>query len=149
MIISTVGGVEICLDPESICHIFDIALVGLKVYKSKMWPIVLGLELREVIQRICELPDAQEMGKPLPHSLTVINRVLHHILCSIFLPRSGHWDEVSYYEAFLIDSILTERRIHLLCHHSLSLLTVTYHLIKHLLLLTMLHWWIYLLILAL
>ena len=90
MIISTVGGVEICLDPESICHIFNIALVGLKVYKSKMWPIVLGLELREVIQRICELPDAQEMGKPLPHSLTVINRVLHHILCSIFLPRSGH-----------------------------------------------------------
>ncbi|KAL6343030.1 hypothetical protein AAG906_017050 [Vitis piasezkii] len=89
-IISTVGGVEIYLDLESICHIFDIAPVGLKVYESKMWPIVPGFELREVIQRICELPDAQGMSKPSAHSLTVINRMLHHILCSIFLPQSGH-----------------------------------------------------------
>ncbi|KAL6333027.1 hypothetical protein AAG906_020047 [Vitis piasezkii] len=39
--------------------------------------------------------------------------ILHHMLCSIFLPRGGHRDEVSYYEAFLIDSILTRRWIHL------------------------------------
>ena len=35
------------------------------------------------------------------------------MLCSIFLPRGGHRDEVSYYEAFLIDSILTGKQIHL------------------------------------
>ena len=35
------------------------------------------------------------------------------MLCFIFLPRGGHRDEVSYYEAFLIDSIMTGRRIHL------------------------------------
>ncbi|KAL6340644.1 hypothetical protein AAG906_010552 [Vitis piasezkii] len=90
-IISTVRRVEIRLDPENICCIFDIAPVGLKVYESKMWPTVPRFELREAIQRI----------------------LLHHMLCSIFLPREGHRDKVSYYEAFLIDSILTGRRIHL------------------------------------
>ena len=53
------------------------------------------------------------MDKPSVHNLTMINKVLHHMICSILLPRGGHRDEVSYYEAFLMDSILTERRIHL------------------------------------
>ena len=35
------------------------------------------------------------------------------MLCSIFLPWGGHRDEVSYYEAFFIESILTGRWIHL------------------------------------
>ncbi|WJZ85535.1 hypothetical protein VitviT2T_005063 [Vitis vinifera] len=52
------------------------------------------------------------MGKPSAHSLTVPSRVLYHMICSILLPRGGHRDEVSYYEAFLVDSLLTGRRIH-------------------------------------
>ena len=56
-IISTVRGVEIRLDLESIYRIFDIAPVGLKVYKSKIWPIMSGFEPREVIQRMCRLAD--------------------------------------------------------------------------------------------
>ena len=74
-----------------------------------MWPIVLGFKPREAIQRICGLLDAHRMGKPSTHSLTVISRVLHHMLCFIFLPQGGHQDEVSYYETFLIDSILTRK----------------------------------------
>ena len=72
-----------------------------------------GFELREAIQRMCGLADALRMGKPSAHSLTVINRVLHHMICSILLSRGGHKDKVSYYEEFLVDSILTGRRIHL------------------------------------
>ncbi|KAL6327613.1 hypothetical protein AAG906_022023 [Vitis piasezkii] len=52
------------------------------------------------------------MGKPSAHNLTVTSRVLHHMICSILLPRGGHRDEVSYLEAFIVDSILTGRRIH-------------------------------------
>ena len=48
-IISTVRGVEIQLDLESICRFFDIARVGLKVYESKTWHIVSDFELREAI----------------------------------------------------------------------------------------------------
>ena len=82
-IISTVRGVEIQLDLESICHILDIPSFGLKVYESKTWPTVL------------------------------INRVLHHMICSSLLPQGEHRDEVSYIEAFLVDSILTGRWIHM------------------------------------
>ena len=56
-IISTVRGVEIRLDPESICCIFYIAPIGLRVYKSKIWPTVPRFEPREAIQRIYELVD--------------------------------------------------------------------------------------------
>ena len=48
-IISTVRGVEIQLDPESICRIFDIAPIGFRVYESKAWPIVPGFEPKEAI----------------------------------------------------------------------------------------------------
>ena len=51
-IISIVRGVEIHLDLKSICSIFYIAPVGLRVYESKMWLIMLGFEPRKAIQRI-------------------------------------------------------------------------------------------------
>ena len=51
-LISTIKGVEIQLDPESICRIFYIAPIGLRVYKSNTWPTFLGFELKEAIQRM-------------------------------------------------------------------------------------------------
>ena len=35
------------------------------------------------------------------------------MICSIILPQEGHRLEISYYEAFLIDPILTGKQIHL------------------------------------
>ena len=52
------------------------------------------------------------MGKPSAHSLTMTNRVLYHMIYSIILPRGGHRDEVSYLKAFIVDSIMTGRHIH-------------------------------------
>ena len=83
------------------------------MYESKIWPTMPAFEPREAIQRVCGLADAQGIGKPSTHNLTVISRVLHHMTCSILLPRGGHRDKVSYYEAFLMDSIMMGRRIHL------------------------------------
>ncbi|RVW38981.1 hypothetical protein CK203_100079 [Vitis vinifera] len=110
-ITSTVRGVQIHLDPESICRILDIPPGGLRVYDAKAWPTVPGFDPREAIQRMCDLPDAPGLGKPSAHNLTVTCRVLHHMIAYILLPRGGHRDEVSYLEAFLIDSIMTGRRI--------------------------------------
>ena len=109
---STVRGIEIKLSPKSICCILDIHSVGLRVYEAKVWPTVPRFEPREAILRLCGLVDAQGMGKPSAHSLTVSIRVLHHMICSILLPRDGHRDEVSYLEAFIVDSILIGRWIH-------------------------------------
>ena len=86
LITSVVRGVKIRLNPESIYRIFDIAPIGLRVYESKIWPIVPRFEPREAIQRIFLLPNAHGMGKPLTQKLTIISRVLHHMLCFIFLP---------------------------------------------------------------
>ena len=58
------------------------------------------------------LANAQRMSKPLAHNLTVSSRVLHHMISSILLPLGGHRDEVFYFEAFIVDSILTGRWIH-------------------------------------
>ena len=111
-VLSTVRGLEIRLSPESICRILNIPSIGLSVYEAKVWPTVLGFEPIEVVQRLCGLADPQGMGKPSVHSLTVTSRVIHHMICSILLPRGGHRDEVSYLEAFVVDSILTGRWIH-------------------------------------
>ncbi|RVW33076.1 Retrovirus-related Pol polyprotein from transposon RE1 [Vitis vinifera] len=51
-------------------------------------------------------------GQTIGTQPNVTSRVLHHMTCFILLPRGGHRDEVSYLEAFIVDSILTERRIH-------------------------------------
>nr|CAN62892.1 hypothetical protein VITISV_021515 [Vitis vinifera] len=93
LILSTMRGVEIKLSPESIFRILDIPSVGLRVYEAKAWPTVSGFEPREVVQRLCKLVNPQGMGKPSAHNLTVTNRVLHHMICSILLPRGGHQDE--------------------------------------------------------
>ena len=47
--ISTVREIKIRLDPKSICRIFNIAPVGLKVYVSNIWPTILGFKLIEVV----------------------------------------------------------------------------------------------------
>ena len=53
-IASIVRGVEICLDLKSICCIFDIAPIRLRVYKSKIWPIMVRFEPRETIKRFVD-----------------------------------------------------------------------------------------------
>lgn len=53
------------------------------------------------------------LRKPSAGSLSVRARLSHHIICKCILPREGHRNEVSYYEVFLIDSILGEHKLHL------------------------------------
>ncbi|KAL6323725.1 hypothetical protein AAG906_002193 [Vitis piasezkii] len=54
----------------------------------------LGGSIRTTVRGVeIELADAHGMGKPSAHSLTVPSRVLHHMICSILLPRGGHRDE--------------------------------------------------------
>ena len=69
----TSNGVEIRLSSESICHIFDILSIGFRVYESKVWPIMPCFEPRETIQRLYDLANAQGMGKPSAHILTMTN----------------------------------------------------------------------------
>ena len=74
------------------------------------------------------------MGKPSAHSLTMTNRVLYHMIYSIILPRGGHRDEVSYLKAFIVDSIMTGRHIHvgyLMMMHMISCCESTTQLLPY------------------
>ncbi|RVW56505.1 hypothetical protein CK203_072491 [Vitis vinifera] len=56
------------------------------------------------------------------------------MICSILLPRGGHRDEVSYLEAFIVDSILTGRRIYvgyLMMMHMISCIESTTHVLPY------------------
>ena len=41
------------------------------------------------------------------------SRVLQHMIPYIFILKGGHWDDVSFLEAFLVDNILTKRKINM------------------------------------
>ncbi|RVX09133.1 hypothetical protein CK203_013753 [Vitis vinifera] len=86
-IISTVREVKNYLDPESICRIFDIAPIGFRVCPG----------------------DGQTIGSQLDRDQQ--STTPHDLLYPTTTGR--HRDEVSYYEAFFMDSILTGRRIQL------------------------------------
>ena len=57
---------------------------------------------------------------PTSHSLTVLSRILQHTILCIFIPKRGHRDDVSFLEAFLVDNILTKRKVNMgyiiFCH---------------------------------
>ena len=43
----------------------------------------------------------------------MLSRILQHMISYIFIPKRGHQDDVSFLEAFLVDNILTERKINM------------------------------------
>ena len=70
-------------------------------------------------------------GGPYPYSIefhTLSPCILRKNICSILLPWEGHRDEISYLEAFIMDSILTGRWIHvgyLMMMHMISCIEST------------------------
>lgn len=85
----------------------------MRIYETKASPSAADFVPTQAIQRVYGLRDAYQVGKPSAQSLTLICRILHHMISYILMPRGRHRDEVSYFELFLIDVILTGRRIHL------------------------------------
>ncbi|KAJ9709370.1 hypothetical protein PVL29_001037 [Vitis rotundifolia] len=55
----------------------------------------------------------QKGGRPTSHLLTVLSRILQYMIFYNFIPKGGHRDDVPFLEAFLIDSILIERKINM------------------------------------
>ncbi|KAJ9691724.1 hypothetical protein PVL29_013801 [Vitis rotundifolia] len=64
----------------------------------------------KVVQRLC---DYQKAGRPTSHTLTMLSHILQHMISYIFIPKRGHRDDVSFFEAFLVYSILSERKINI------------------------------------
>ena len=103
---TTVNGVQIKFDVAKLCKILDILNEGAYLYESKKWPRVDGFKPTEAVQRLCGY---QKAGRPTSHSLTMLSRILQHMISYIFIPKKGHRDDVSFLEAFLVDNIVTKR----------------------------------------
>ena len=103
-ITTTINGVQIVFDVAELCQILEIPNEGVCLYEAKKWPRVEGFKPAEALQRLCGYPRA---NRPTSHLLTVLSRILHHMISYIFIPKGGHRDDVSFLEAFLVDSILT------------------------------------------
>ncbi|RVW37819.1 Retrovirus-related Pol polyprotein from transposon RE1 [Vitis vinifera] len=61
---------------DSVCGFLFPRTYGLggpwtPVYEAKAWPTMSGFSLERLVQRLCGLADAQGMGKPSAHNLTV------------------------------------------------------------------------------
>ena len=98
---------------EKICEILGIQSKGDREYESKSWPSIEGFVVRDAIELLCEGPVPYGHGKLNVHSLTPSSHVLHHILTYSLVSRGGHRDEVSYFEAFLVYSIIVGRRLNI------------------------------------
>ena len=93
-----------------LCNILDIPNERVCLYELKKCPRVDGFKPAEALQRLCGY---QKSSRPPSHSLIVLSCVLQHMISYIFIPKEGHWDDVSFLEVFLVDSILTERKINM------------------------------------
>ncbi|WJZ84204.1 hypothetical protein VitviT2T_003819 [Vitis vinifera] len=107
-ITTTINGVQIVFDVAALCRILEIPNEGVCLYEAKKWPRVEGFKPAEALQRLCGYPRSD---RPTSHLLTVLSRILHHMISYIFIPKGGHRDDVSFLEAFLVDNILTERKV--------------------------------------
>ncbi|KAJ9685258.1 hypothetical protein PVL29_017332 [Vitis rotundifolia] len=85
-----------------------LPIVSVKEFLYPRWPRVEGFKPAEAVHRLCGY---QKSSRPTSHSLTVLSCILQHMISYIFIPKGGHRDDVSFLEAFLVDSILTKRKI--------------------------------------
>ena len=52
-------------------------------------------------------------NRPTTQMLTMLSRILQHMISYIFIPKSRHQDDVSFIKVFLIDNNVTERKINM------------------------------------
>ena len=105
-------GVEFDIGESELSHLLFIPRTGARVFESKTWPQVDGFDPAVAV---CHLSSstAHRVGQLQASSLRHEACLLHHIVGLCILPRNGHWNEVSYLDAFLLDFILVRRLVDL------------------------------------
>ena len=112
-------GVEFDIGASELCLLLSIPSTGVLVFESKTWPQVDGFDPVAPIRRLTG-SIAYGVGRLQADNLTYEVRLLHKIVGRCILTRGGHWNEVSYLDAFIMDSILVNRPVdldHLMIQH--------------------------------
>ena len=98
---------------HKICEILGVPYEGLLVDDMKTWPNISGFVAFEAIEHLCEVPAGHGFRKPNAHILSIKFRVLHHVIAYPIVPQGGHKDELYYFEAFFVDSLLMGHKINI------------------------------------
>ena len=110
--VTFVKKIKITFNHQVLDRLLRTHLNGKCVFEKKGWPQVEGFDQLECIERL----SGRRLVGPIKlkaKDLNLTAKLIHHIIGYIILPRSGHRDEISAFDHFLIDSIMLKRRLSL------------------------------------
>lgn len=100
--ISTIAA-AFCLPTENTIQSFD----------THGWTVRPDFNKVQALQQICNDPTIQQAFLPSVNDMTVISRIIHHIVSYNLMPRAGSRSYVGYMDIFLIWCVLNGKRLDL------------------------------------
>ena len=120
---TSLRGIDIEVKANEIFRILGIPEVGACIYETKTWQQMERFIPEEAVKRLCGLESDSNMSNTSAAGLTMESQIIHNIIGHDILPRARHKDEVTYLEAFIIDSTLMGRQLYLgniIIHHMIT-----------------------------
>lgn len=97
-IFTSVKAIEIAFDVYHLYATLEILNDGIYIFEFRNWPKVEGFILREVIQRLCGFPFDTIITCPLANSLTILSRLLYHMVTYILIPKGSQRDYCPFFQ---------------------------------------------------
>ena len=129
---ATIGDSVINLDIPTMCHLLGAHDEGDEVYDSNSWPILPNFNPQQALRRLCK-PNTLSL-KPKSKDLTLEARLVLLFVQHNILPRGGHMSEPSYFDLWLVDSILSGRKVnlgYLILQHMANVLSSTHSVLPY------------------
>ena len=111
---SSIGGHEIILNEAILSEILGIPHVGIRAYEIKTWPVCKGFDYGEALAYLLGNDVAENAPRKIfANQLPLRSRLLHLICTHNLIPRSGHREEVTFMDVFVVERLLKERKFNL------------------------------------
>ncbi|KAK9125983.1 hypothetical protein Scep_014829 [Stephania cephalantha] len=112
---SSIDGKIIKVTPNVIRTIFNIPKGAFHCYESKWWPSVVGFDAVSVCNMLTGRSDIFVSRPPRCCEVTIESRLIHRQIIHGLVPRigSGSFSRMTFYEVFLVWSIVTGKSVDL------------------------------------
>lgn len=97
-IFTSIKAIEITFDVYHLYAILEILNGGICIFEFRNWPKVEGFILREVFQRLCGFPFDTITICPPTNSLTILSRLLYHMVTYILIPKGSQKDDCQFFQ---------------------------------------------------
>ena len=105
------GNKDIKIDASGLCKLVGAPNEGDEVYDSNSWPTLNNFDPQAALVRLCKPNDI--VAKPKAKDLNLKARLLLLFVQHNIVPRGGHRSEPSYFDLWLVDCILSGRKVNL------------------------------------